>query len=113
GAIEALLHRLLLREPGRHEVEPSAGGPEQQRKLLDRRHIADPSTTEVRWRSMVSLEGVAKSFGGRSVIRKTTLRVGAKESLALIGPSGCGKSTLLKMVLGLVVPDEGRVRVGD
>jgi len=62
---------------------------------------------------MVSLEGVAKSFGERRVIEKTTLRVGAGERLAIIGPSGCGKSTLLKMVLGLVVPDEGRVRVGD
>jgi osmoprotectant transport system ATP-binding protein len=62
---------------------------------------------------MVSLEGVAKSFGARKVIKKTTLEAGAKERVALIGPSGCGKSTLLKMVLGLVVPDEGHVRVGD
>lgn len=62
---------------------------------------------------MVELTAVTKSFEGRSVIRKTTLHVAAKERLALIGPSGCGKSTLLKMVLGLVVPDSGTVRVGD
>lgn len=59
------------------------------------------------------LEGVTKAFAGRTVIRPTTLEVGAGERLALIGPSGCGKSTLLKMVLGLVVPDAGTVRVGD
>ncbi len=60
---------------------------------------------------MVALEGVRKTIDGREVIRRTTLRVGAKERLALIGPSGSGKSTLLKMILGLVVPDEGRVTV--
>jgi osmoprotectant transport system ATP-binding protein len=63
--------------------------------------------------SFVALEGVSKSFGGRAIIRTTTLEVGASERLALIGPSGCGKSTLLKMILGLVVPDTGTVRVGD
>jgi ABC-type multidrug transport system fused ATPase/permease subunit len=33
--------------------------------------------------------------------------------LAITGPSGCGKSTLLKVVLGLVQPDSGTVRVGS
>lgn len=61
---------------------------------------------------MVSLEKVTKSFGGRSVIRRTSLDIAAGERVALVGPSGCGKSTLLKMILGLVVPDEGRVVVG-
>ncbi|MEO8877267.1 MAG: ATP-binding cassette domain-containing protein [Polyangiaceae bacterium] len=63
--------------------------------------------------ALVTLDGVSKSFAGRAVIRTTTLEVGAEERLALIGPSGCGKSTLLKMVLGLIVPDAGTVRVGD
>jgi osmoprotectant transport system ATP-binding protein len=62
---------------------------------------------------MVTLERVTKTFAGRAVIRPTTLAIEKGERLALIGPSGCGKSTLLKMVLGLVVPDAGRVRVGD
>jgi osmoprotectant transport system ATP-binding protein len=62
---------------------------------------------------MVALDAVTKTFGGRTVIRPTTLVIEKGERLALIGPSGCGKSTLLKMVLGLVVPDAGHVRVGD
>jgi osmoprotectant transport system ATP-binding protein len=61
----------------------------------------------------VSLEGVTKSFGTRVVLEKTTLIVERAQRLALIGPSGCGKSTLLKMILGLVTPDSGRVKVGD
>ena len=59
------------------------------------------------------LERVTKAFGERTVIRETTLEVDAGARLALIGPSGCGKSTLLRMILGLVVPDTGTVRVSD
>jgi len=61
----------------------------------------------------LALERVTKAFGPRTVIRETTLEVAAGEKVALIGPSGCGKSTLLRMVLGLVVPDGGTVRVGE
>jgi len=60
----------------------------------------------------VSLEEVTKSFGSRSVIQPTNLDLAPGERLALIGPSGCGKSTLVRMILGLVTPDTGRVRVG-
>jgi len=62
---------------------------------------------------MVTLERVTKSFAGRTIIKPTSLTVARRERLALIGPSGCGKSTLLRMILGLVVPDSGTVRVGD
>lgn len=62
-------------------------------------------------RAMVALEGVSKTFGERTILHPTTLVVEEGQRVALIGPSGCGKSTLLKMVLGLVVPDEGTVTV--
>jgi osmoprotectant transport system ATP-binding protein len=61
---------------------------------------------------MVTLEAVEKRFGGRLVLAPTTLTVAARSSLALLGPSGCGKSTLLRLILGLLVPDAGRVTVG-
>ncbi len=60
---------------------------------------------------IVELESVTKSFGGRRVIHPTSLTLAPGERLALIGPSGCGKSTLLRMILGLVTPDTGHVRV--
>jgi osmoprotectant transport system ATP-binding protein len=61
----------------------------------------------------LALEGVRKSFEGRDVLSPTTFTVADGERVALIGPSGSGKSTLLRMIIGLVVPDAGRVRVGE
>ena len=61
----------------------------------------------------VALEGVTKRFGEREIIRPTTLRIDADERIALIGPSGCGKSTLIRMMVGLIEPDAGTVRLDD
>jgi len=61
----------------------------------------------------LALERVTKAFGDRDVIRATSLEVQDGQRLALIGPSGCCRATLLRMILGLVAPDSGTVRVGD
>ncbi|QLL11374.1 peptidase domain-containing ABC transporter [Pseudomonas chlororaphis] len=39
------------------------------------------------------------------------LHIGAGESVAIVGPSGCGKSTLLNVLLGILPPSEGQIRV--
>lgn len=59
----------------------------------------------------VVFEGVRKSFGGAEVVRGVSLRVSGGEVVALLGPNGSGKTTLFKMTVGVVRPDEGRVRV--
>ena len=58
---------------------------------------------------MIDFEGVAKTYGERTVLHPTTLKVAQGESLALIGTSGCGKSTLLRLVIGLIRPDVGKI----
>ncbi len=61
---------------------------------------------------MIAMVGVAKRYGDKFAVAPTTLHVADRRSLALVGPSGCGKSTILRLVLGLLAPDAGSVRVG-
>ncbi len=59
---------------------------------------------------MLTLENVAKSFGGVPVLESVSLAVGPGEVWCLTGPSGLGKSTLLEIMAGLLPPDRGTVR---
>jgi ATP-binding cassette subfamily B protein RaxB len=46
------------------------------------------------------------------VLHDCSLVIEAGESVAIVGPSGCGKTTLAKLVLGLLQPAEGSIRIG-
>ena len=59
--------------------------------------------------SLVSIEGVNKSFGSLHVLKDIQLQIPAGEAVVLLGPSGSGKSTLLRCVNGLEQVDSGRV----
>lgn len=61
----------------------------------------------------IQLDQVSKSFGDNAVLRGFTLGVEQGGITTVIGPSGSGKSTVLKMVIGLLRPDSGEVRVDD
>ncbi|SPT53874.1 Lipoprotein-releasing system ATP-binding protein LolD [Actinomyces bovis] len=57
------------------------------------------------------LRDLTFSYGGRLVLNGLDLTLGNGEVAAITGPSGSGKSTLLSLVLGLLKPDRGEVRV--
>jgi osmoprotectant transport system ATP-binding protein len=62
---------------------------------------------------MVTLENVSKTYGSRTALAPMSMTIAQAQTTALIGPSGCGKSTLLRMIVGLVQPDTGCVRIGE
>jgi len=60
----------------------------------------------------VRIEGLAKSFNGRTVLDIDALDIQDGEFFALLGPSGCGKTTTLRSIAGLAEPDRGRILIG-
>jgi ABC-type multidrug transport system ATPase subunit len=59
-----------------------------------------------------SVERVTKTFGGDAVLRDVTLSVASGETVGLVGANGSGKTTLLRVMVGLIQPDTGSVRIG-
>ncbi len=57
----------------------------------------------------LSARGIAKSFGGRAILRGADLDVATGARIGVLGPNGGGKSTLLRILTGLETPDAGAV----
>ncbi len=59
----------------------------------------------------IEAEGVSFGYQGREALADVTFSVREGEYLGIIGPNGGGKTTLLKILLGLLIPDSGSVRL--
>lgn len=57
----------------------------------------------------LTTEALCKSYRGRRVVRDVSIRIDGGEVVGLLGPNGAGKTTTFSCVLGMVVPDGGRV----
>lgn len=62
-------------------------------------------------REVLTIEGVAKSYGPVTALRDVNLRVRAGEIVALLGDNGAGKSTLMNIICGSSSPTSGTVSV--
>ncbi|HTU81041.1 MAG TPA: ATP-binding cassette domain-containing protein [Candidatus Acidoferrales bacterium] len=54
-------------------------------------------------------DGLRKEFGKVVAVRDVTFAVAPGQTLGLIGPNGAGKTTTMRMILGVLVPDGGRI----
>jgi len=74
---------------------------------------ASPSLT--RDDAAIYVDGLTKTFGGGedavTAVDDVSFTVAPGEVVGLLGPNGAGKTTTIKSILGLVLPDEGEVRV--
>src|SRR5437868_2404362 len=61
--------------------------------------------------TVISLQHIFKSFGGKDVLRDMSIDVEKGESVVIVGGSGTGKSVTLKHIIGLMQPDDGHVYV--
>jgi ATPase subunit of ABC transporter with duplicated ATPase domains len=87
----------------------------QERIELPKKRVAMKFNFRVPQRSgddVVTLSGVSKSFGSRSIYDGFNFHVRRGERWCVMGKNGAGKSTLLKMIAGALSPDAGNVRLG-
>jgi zinc/manganese transport system ATP-binding protein len=61
--------------------------------------------------AVIEASGLVSGYGGKIIWSGADFSVGAGEFLTVLGPNGAGKSTLLRMVLGLLAPAGGTLRV--
>lgn len=78
--------------------------PESAKPSMPGEAVVGPLTIEAK--------GLGFAYGPEGfVFRKVDLTVAPGETVAIVGPSGCGKTTLIKVLVGLLTPTEGEVRV--
>lgn len=63
--------------------------------------------------TVISLEGVAKSYEDNFVYDNVDLKLYRGDHVALVGPNGAGKSTLMKLIAGKLKPDAGQISLGQ
>ncbi len=93
--------------------------PSLQRKLADLKKRREPRPIDTVVTAiyqgirlpdkLLAAEGVAKSYGGRTLFSDVSFEVEKGERLAIVGPNGSGKSTLLRLLTGEEMPDAGEI----
>lgn len=63
--------------------------------------------------SLLQIENISKSFKKRRVVDNVSFTVESGQIVGLLGPNGAGKTTSFYMVVGLVKPDSGDIKVND
>ena len=74
--------------------------------IYDSPHIPDNAV-------VLKAEGLVKRYRKRSVVKAVELTVRQGEIVGLLGPNGAGKTTTFYMIVGMIRPDGGRVKLGD
>src|SRR5882672_10686469 len=80
-----------------------------RRQEIRARYLPDRGCRMSMVPTLLSVEGLSKSYGGVHAVRSVSFELRAGEILALIGPNGAGKSTCFDMLNGQNTPDSGRI----
>lgn len=60
---------------------------------------------------MIEINSCTKKFGDLTAVNNLSLTIEESEIFGLLGPNGAGKSTTIKMMVGLLTPDKGSIRI--
>ncbi len=97
----------------REQMVPANAPPDAAEELKMIATLEQAQTAELSGSNSVvaSLESVNKNYGPVRALSGVDFRVHAGEVVALLGPNGAGKTTAVKLLLGLLQPNSGKVRV--
>jgi lipopolysaccharide export system ATP-binding protein len=73
--------------------------------------MVDPAPNRVDQTGWLVAHGLAKKFGTKIVVSDVSIAVRRGEAVGLLGPNGAGKTTVFTIIMGLVKPDKGEVRL--
>lgn len=62
--------------------------------------------------AMIEFHDVSRSYGKKLAVDRLTLRIDSGQLFAFLGPNGAGKTTTIKMMVGLLRPGSGTLRIG-
>jgi ABC-2 type transport system ATP-binding protein len=61
--------------------------------------------------NIVDVSNVNKTFGGTRVVDNLSFRIDSGEILGLVGPNGAGKTTTIRMLMDIIKPDSGEIKI--
>jgi len=61
----------------------------------------------------LSLNEISKSFGNFYAVKNLNLNIEQGQVYGLLGPNGAGKTTTIRMIMGIILPDEGEIKIFD
>ncbi|WP_243225912.1 ABC transporter ATP-binding protein [Microbacterium sp. CIAB417] len=116
AAVRRVADRILVMRDGRViEAGPAAQVLDAPREPYTRTLVAATrhrprETSAAPGETLLSVDGLAKAFGGVTAVTEATFAVARGRTLGVVGESGSGKTTLARMIIGVERPDAGEIR---
>lgn len=77
--------------------------------------IKKPTNVSINLKENISLENISFTYPGneKPVLDKINMRISAKSAVGIVGASAAGKSTMINILLGLLIPQKGKLKIDD
>ena len=80
---------------------------------IEETNSIDGTVNEQGEKLMLRTNNLVKKYGKRTVVSHVSINVKQGEIVGLLGPNGAGKTTTFYMTVGLIVPNEGEIFIGN